>query len=250
MLNGFRVNLELSLATMRQQDLEPFLGSNRRLRVLDLANGWLRPQYLLLRKSGHRVTGIDLVNRPQKGWRGWAYRGARHLYWWKLGLSAENGVGPALTCGRVNALPFLSNHFDFVTSIAAFEHFAEVPAVVAELYRVLRYSGMAWISIHLFSSLSGGHNLGWAEIPRRNMPQGVEPWDHLRKRHLPFPVHLNEWRLRQYLSAFARHFEILKTYCALREGEEWLSPQIAAELSDYSRDELTCGAYVIVARKS
>jgi len=249
MLNGFRVNLELSLANMRRQDIEPFLGSTRSLTVLDLANGRLRPQYLLLKASGHRVCGIDLVNRPGKGWLDWAYRGARRLYRWKVGLHPTKAVDPGLVCGRVNALPFQSNRFDLVTSVAAFEHFLDLPAVVAELHRVLRLSGLAWILIHLFSSPSGGHNLGWTEIPRRNMPKGVDPWDHLRKRRLPFTVPLNEWRLGQYLTAFARHFKILKNYCAVREGEGWLTPEIAAELSEYSREELTCGAYVIVARK-
>jgi SAM-dependent methyltransferase len=249
MLNGFRVNLELSLANMRRQDIEPFLGSTRSLTVLDLANGRLRPQYLLLKASGHRVFGIDLVNRRGKGWLDWAYRRARRLYRWKVGLHPTKAVDPGLVCGRVNALPFQSNRFDLVTSVAAFEHFLDLPAVVAELHRVLRLSGLAWILIHLFSSPSGGHNLGWTEIPRRNMPKGVDPWDHLRKRRLPFTVPLNEWRLGQYLTAFARHFKILKNYCAVREGEGWLTPEISAELSDYSREELTCGAYVIVARK-
>ena len=35
----------------------------------------------------------------------------------------------------------------------------------------------------------------------------------------------------------------------MREGERLLTPEIEAELAAYSRDELTCGAYVIVARK-
>jgi hypothetical protein len=35
----------------------------------------------------------------------------------------------------------------------------------------------------------------------------------------------------------------------MREGERLLTPAIQTELSDYSRDELTCGAYVILARK-
>jgi hypothetical protein len=99
-------------------------------------------------------------------------------------------------------------------------------------------------------SPSGGHNRSLTEIPPRNILPGIDAWDHLRKRHLPFHVPLNELRQSQYLKAFARHFEILKDYCAIREGEEFLTPQIRAELSDYSRDELTCGAYVILDRKA
>jgi hypothetical protein len=63
-------------------------------------------------------------------------------------------------------------------------------------------------------------------------------------------VPLNEWRRDQYLEEFQKSFEILKQYCAMREGEHLLTPQIENELSDFSPDELTCGAYVIVARKS
>jgi len=36
----------------------------------------------------------------------------------------------------------------------------------------------------------------------------------------------------------------------MREGEEFLTPEIEAELSAFSRDEITCGAYVIVAQKA
>jgi hypothetical protein len=88
------------------------------------------------------------------------------------------------------------------------------------------------------------------QIPLQSLPGGIEPWDHLRKRRLGFNVPLNEWRKDQYLAAFSRHFEILKEYCAMREGEHLLTSEIERELSEYSRDELTCGAYVIVARKS
>lgn len=73
--------------------------------------------------------------------------------------------------------------------------------------------------------------------------------DHLRRRRLRFHVPLNEWRMHQYVAEFGRHFELQKSYCALREGEHLLTPAIEAELGLYSRDELTCWAYVLVARK-
>ena len=100
-----------------------------------------------------------------------------------------------------------------------------------------------------FTSPSGGHNVTFTQIPMRSVPRAVDPWDHLRKRRLPFSVPLNEWRLDQYLEEFAKYFELLKHYCAMREGEHLLTPELESELSDYSRDELTCAAYVIVARK-
>ena len=53
MLNGFRTKGEQRVAAERQQDIAPYLGANRRLQVLDLGNGRLRPQYTLLRAAGH-----------------------------------------------------------------------------------------------------------------------------------------------------------------------------------------------------
>jgi SAM-dependent methyltransferase len=249
MLTGNRLKGELDSAAERQREIEPYLDCRRPLRVLDLANGRLRPQYALLRAAGHRVAGIDLVNRPPRTKTDLAYVAARRIYTWRLGLPAKASDTSMLTCGNVAALPFPDNSFDLVTSVAAFEHFLDVPAVVAELHRVVRPGGLLWISIHLFTSPSGGHNLHFTGYPVQSVPRGVDPWDHLRARRLPFHVPLNEWRRDQYLEAFARHFEILKHYCRIREGTALLTPELEAELSAYSRDELTCKAYAIVARK-
>jgi len=249
MLNGFRANGEREIAQERKRDISPYINANQDLRVLDVANGHLRPQYTLLKAAGYQVYGIDWVNRPQSSWIDVAYRVARWLYVRKLGLPAEVAAAQTLVCGDVGNLPFPDNSFDLVTSVAAFEHFLDVPTVVAELYRVIRPGGLAYTRIHLFTSPSGGHNLSFTEFPLRTIPAGVAPWDHLRQRRLPFSVPLNEWRRAQYLETFARHFHILKHYCAMREGEELLTPALEAELSTYDRDELTCGAYVIVARK-
>lgn len=250
MLTGFRTEGEQRVATERQQDIAPYVDANRPLRVLDLGNGRLLPQYTLLRAAGHQVCGIDLVNRPQLSWIDVAYRVARWLYRKKLGLQSESAAGRTLVCGDVRALPFPDNSFDLATSVAAFEHFLDVPTVVAELRRVMRPGGLVWVRIHLFTSLSGGHNLRFTEIPLRRIPAGVDPWDHLRRRQLPFHVPLNGWRRDQYLEEFGRHFQILKHYCAMQEGEELLTPALEAELSTFCRDELTCGAYVILARKA
>jgi ubiquinone/menaquinone biosynthesis C-methylase UbiE len=102
------------------------------------------------------------------------------------------GVG-GLLCGDVATLAFADRTFDMVTSVAAFEHFPDVPAVIAELHRVVRPEGLIWIVIHLFSSPSGARNLNRAEVPLRTVPRGVDPWDHLRRRRLPVTVPLNEW---------------------------------------------------------
>jgi SAM-dependent methyltransferase len=249
MLNGARTNAERGISELRQHDIAAYLDVDRALRVLDVANGRLRPQYTILKSEGHQVYGIDFVNRPQLSRKDVAYRIARRLYTWRLGLSNNAACGQTLLCGDVSKLPLPDGYFDLAISAAAFEHFLDVPAVVAELHRVVRPGGVVWVSIHLFTSPTGGHNLSFTEFPLRTLPKGVDAWDHLRKRRLPFSVPLNEWRRDQYLEAFALHFEIVSHYCNFREGEELLTSAIEAELSAYSRDELTSAAYVIVARR-
>ena len=248
LLNGFRSSGEKQIAGERHADIAPYINGKTGLRVLDLGNGSLRPQYTLLRAAGHSAYGIDLVNRPQWSFFNAAYGFARLLYRWKLGVPLKDRMRN-LVCGDVTCLPFLGESFDLVTSVAAFEHFLQVPVVLAELFRVLKPGGLAYARIHPFACPSGGHNVRITEIPLRRLPKGVDAWDHLRKRRVPIDVPLNEWRQAQYREAFARHFEILKDYCAMREGEHLLTAEIESELSAYSRDELTCGAYVIVGRK-
>lgn len=249
LLSGWRGKIEQQIYDLRRHDLEPYLPSNQRLRILDVANGRLRPQYSLLRAAGHCVYGVDYINRPLNSRVDQAYAVARELYARKLALP-HTAMAPAnLICSDVGRLPFPDGFFDLAVSAAAFEHFLDVPSVVAELYRVLRKGGMVWISVHLFTSPSGGHNVSFSEVPLRHIPHGIEPWDHLRKRRLPFSVPLNEWRRDQYLAAFAKHFELIKHYCWLREGEEFLTPELQAELAAYDPEELTCGSLAIVARK-
>lgn len=229
-------------------DVAPLLDMSRPRDILDLANGRLRPQYALLKGAGHRVYGVDYVNRRATSLADRAYVLARYIYRAQLGLGAEPVRRSTLVCGDVGRLPFPKDSFDLVVSAAAFEHFLDVPAVVADLHRVLRPGAAVWVAVHLFTCVTGGHNLTFT-YPIPEPPPAIELWDHLRRRSLPFIVPLNEWRKDQYVAEFARHFDLVKVYCRAREGEELLTPALEAELSAYTRDELTCGQLVIVARK-
>lgn len=249
LVSGARIAHERALAQWRARDLAPFFDPRQSWRILDLANGRLRPQYALLGAAGQRVVGVDRANGSLRFWEDVAYRFARALYGARINRARAQHTAAGLVCGDVGALPFRAETFDLVTSIAAFEHFLDVPTVVTELARVTRVGGIVWVCIHLFTAPSGGHNLGFVQVPLRRVPWGVEPWDHLRQRRLPFTVPLNEWRVQQYRAEFARHFEIVNAYCAMREGEQLLTAELARELSAYARAELTCGAYVFVLRK-
>lgn len=248
LLSGFRNKHESMFAMHRDRDVGNLLGQSSWLRILDLGNGRLRPQYTLLKAAGKKVYGIDLANRPGLSAIDLLYASARYIYNRRCNPLGKS-VNRTLVCGDVSRLPFRSSSVDLVTSIAAFEHFLDVPEAIAEVNRVLRPGGIVWVCIHLFSCPSGGHNVTLTQIPLRTLPRGADPWDHLRQRRLPFDVPLNEWRRDRYIAEFAKHFEILKHYCAMAEGEHLLTSEIENELSKYDREELTCGAYVIVARK-
>ncbi len=249
LVDGSRLDGEIALDRERQRDVRDLVDLTKPLRILDLANGRLRPQFIILQAHGYSVFGIDLANNPSSDAFGAGYRLARWLYAIRLHRPGSKSKADTLACADVDHLPFARNLFDLVTSIAAFEHFLDVHCVISELSRVLRPGGAAYIRLHPFTAASGGHNVKLMEIPLSSLPKGVEPWDHLRKRRLPFQVPLNEWRISQYLEAFAQHFEIIKHYCAMREGEHLLTHEVLADLPGYTVDELTCGAYVIVARK-
>ncbi len=126
----------------------------------------------------------------------------------------------------------------FIFSTAVFEHISDVEAATAEMRRVLRADGMAYIRVHLFPSLSGGHALDWADANEDSPPTTpVPPWDHLRERQFPPHVYLNEMRASEFLEIFGRHFRVLdETY--ITEGQRMLTPQIREELSDWPEEDL------------
>lgn len=227
--------------------LDTYLSASSSIRLLDLANGQLQPQIRIFESKGFNVTGIDLINQNDGSINEFLYKIARFLFsshQLKMKASPKQ-----LVCGDVSILPFHDNSFDAIYSLAAFEHFLDVGAALSECNRVLKKGGVIIAYIHLFTSLSGGHNVGKRLMALNQLADGLEPWDHLRARTIPFTVPLNELRINDYLTEFKKHFSILKHQCIGREGESLLTDEIRRALSQYSNDELTCSNYLIVARK-
>jgi len=65
LFTGERTKNERVVARKRCKDIEEHIAFSHLWRILDLANGRLRPQYYLLKADGHQVFGIDYVNTPQ-----------------------------------------------------------------------------------------------------------------------------------------------------------------------------------------
>jgi len=151
--------------------------------------------------------------------------------------------------------PLATGSFDLVASNAVLEHVSDVPAFAREVARILAPGGWFYAIVHNFYSLSGGHHPDWAYADER--PSGrVPPWDHLREnRHPPF-VHLNRLRPEEYRAALGGALDVvlfegrgINHDAPASEGERFLTPEIAAELSAYPRDLLLTRLWCVVARR-
>jgi SAM-dependent methyltransferase len=148
-------------------------------------------------------------------------------------------------------LQFADDTFDLIYSNATWEHIAGVSTANQEVARVLRPSGLAYIEIHLFPSLSGGHDLPWI-VPGKTDLGDITPWGHLRNPEWQAPVYLNRLREQDYRQFFeaTTALEILAWKTEFTEGEELVTDALLRALPDYSREELTKRSIIVVLRKT
>ncbi len=257
------------LQTARSNGVDPF-----RSRVLDVGCGSNAPMSVLLHSAGATVTGLD------------SYVGHR----WGLGINParyvkyvrEAGIPRTLrkmvgeivydrhyytTLARKTGLTLTERNLDLrqmdvqsatipdasvdlVHSNATWEHIADVAEANQQVARVLRPGGLAYIEIHLFPALSGGHDLPWI-VPGKTELGEVIPWQHLRNPAWQAPVFLNRLRERDYERLFrsTANLEIVEWRTEYTEGQQLLTEQIRAELPGYSDEELTKRSIVVVARR-
>jgi hypothetical protein len=96
--NGDRLESELALDRERLCDIREITALCNQLRILDLANGRLRPQYTILHTQGYRVFGVDLANNPNCDVFDLGYRLARRLYAIRLHGPGDKFESDMLTC--------------------------------------------------------------------------------------------------------------------------------------------------------
>jgi len=95
-----------------------------------------------------------------------------------------------------------------------FEHISDVSRAVLEMKRVMKKGAITYIIIHLFTSLSGRHNIPIIKSTNGILPNHIFHWDHLRKSPLlPIPPDLNKLREYEFKEIFNWHFEILEWIC-------------------------------------
>ena len=245
------------------------------LRILDLGCGSNAPMTVLLHANGCRVTGVDaylgyrwgLGFRPSRFWsyakeagllktlRKIAGEFAYDRVYFRE-LAARTGLavtdrGLDLQQMDIQAPTLPASAFDAVHSNATWEHIADVRAANRAVAAALVPGGLAYIEIHLFPSLSGGHDLPWI-VPGNTLLGDVRPWQHLRDPNWKAPVFLNRLRESDYRAAFedTPGLRIEEWRTEFVEGRDLLTPDIAASLPGFSEDELTRRSIIIVARRT
>jgi SAM-dependent methyltransferase len=262
------------LAAGTWRDMQPRLQKYRRgggsFRVLEVGCGAQYPYVALFHSEGTAAVGIDvlpLVRREisparygailRRGGAAAALRRAAgdalfHLSFYRplarhAGVRLRHAGAPivrmdATRCG------FADGTFDFVYSSACFEHLPDVGATLAEIDRILKPGAVAEIEVHLFASMTGGHEPGLYD--HRPPPSGYPLWGHLRDPNWQAPMFLNRWREPQFRDAFAARFDVLDRVVTSRHGEQYLTSEVEAQLAPrYSRDELTTESVLYVLRK-
>jgi len=241
-----------------------------RLRLLEIGCGQRASQTILFTADGLETMGIDvevptfrmtlrslLQMLRANGWE----RGLKSIFrhWLFDGqffrrLSCQ--YGKPLPLDRVDVRLMNATHmklpddyFNFIFSSLVFEHIDDVPAAVREVNRVLKPQGRAWINIHLFPSLSGGHHPEWTDARRPTHPR-MPPWDHLLDNRYPAHTHLNRLCLTDYRKIFNTYLEVLEESPVMEMARE-LSPGLEEILvaKGYTREDLLTREVAFLCRK-
>lgn len=141
--------------------------------------------------------------------------------------------------------------FGFVYSEDVFEHVPrdELDPLCEVLAEKLDSTGIAFIRPMVFTGLQGGHNVEWYDADSQKTRE-CPPWDHLRDRRFPANTFLNELTLAEYRDLFARHFDILEERPKKPGlGEAFMTPELRAELAQWSDEELYSNQVLFVLRR-
>lgn len=228
------------------------LGAANRVTAIDLdviPQGWKPGPYVQLLRQNGPVRAAKTVGRKALG----IDRTFSKALCKELGVERTN---PATHLQMdASRMTLATDSFDLVYSFSVFEHLDDPKAVLAEAIRVLRPGGLASISLHLYSSEGGCHDLRIFAGDRESIPY----WAQLRpavKDTVIESCFMNEWRLSQWRELFAdlcpggevtldRHHEPYGS----RLGAELATLRANGELGGYSDEELLAVNCRVVWRK-
>jgi hypothetical protein len=250
--------------------------SMRDARIFEIGYGARPLRLLALTSQGFDACGIDLDTpmlevslsnilriKRSNGWLRFGKSAIRSLVFDSSERRALNDVlstrgaklliKPArFLVGDVANLQLPEGSVDLFYSEDVFEHIPEksMDAVCSTLAKSLSENGVALISPVVFSGLSGGHLSEWYPHTLANShDRQSSPWEHLRDRRWRADCYLNEMRLSDYESLFARHFVVAEIRnLQPTHGKAFLSEEIRSALPGYGEDELLGYKWCFVLR--
>ena len=174
----------------------------------------------------------------------------RYCHELRSAMSVKELPKPRVLRGDVCHLP-RKECFDVVCSWSFFEHLADPEAALRAVLDHLAPGGVFLLSIHLYTSNTGHHDIRSQMKGRGQVPL----WGHLRPstQHLIAPsTHLNHYRLDKWRELFQRLIPDVSEYQD-RLGESHLRKAMTAELrrelGAYSDEELFTVELVFTGRK-
>jgi SAM-dependent methyltransferase len=227
-------------------------------RLLDMACGPLAEQCLLFSSIGYHVTGVDLDIPPKflplSGAKQWFSRRSHNSRWQSTTKPYYSALGQAVgvqlkwnkadvKLADLTHLEVIDASVDAVICTNHLQHAPDVNALLSEVTRVLKPGGVFVGNIRPFATITGAFQV-----------EPGTPWAHLRpatRFDLLPPVPVNKWREQQFKETIGRYLNI-ETWQPEDDPEslQYLTPEIQAELPDYSATELTCRQIFVVASKA
>lgn len=160
---------------------------------------------------------------------------------WKETVGVDQMPWPEIRYGDICQMVPAEEGFDVVMSWSVFEHLPDPRAALRNVIRTLRPGGIFYISLHLYTSHSGHHDIRAFTGDEERLPL----WGHLRPatRHQLHPSsYLNEWRLARWRALFSELApgadEFLEQYDNPEKYGPRLTPALRAELDAYTDEEL------------
>jgi SAM-dependent methyltransferase len=207
--------------------------------------------------------GLDPVELARMFWHNSGLRTAKTLARQLLGVDARFERELARKMGvtgfrrlpiarmSATAMRFDDATFDFVYSHSVFEHIDDPETALREIARVLKPGGIAYVSVHHYTSHSGQHDPAILASPTLFEPY----WPHLRGA-LADTVHPNAYLNRLSMQQWHDLFEKVMPDVSYSDDrhDALLAEPLAAlrakgELTEYSDDELLTLNIVALWRK-
>ncbi len=171
---------------------------------------------------------------------------------WSNVIGTDQVKLPRIYQGDVCGLLPEIGQFDLVMSWSVFEHVPDPEQALKNVLRLVKPGGVIYLSIHLYTSNNGHHDIRAFTGQEEKLPI----WGHLRestRSQLHPSSYLNRWRLAQWRELFSSvtpgYVEFLESHDYRIKYGPRLTPEIRAELADFTEEELFTVDAVYMWRK-